>query len=47
MFAIEKKLFWANGFNFAGYTDYTIDKLLETLEITRFNTYIQLNGSIF
>ena len=44
---IEKKAFWSNGSNYAGYREYTIDKLLEALETILFNTYIQFNGSIF
>ena len=43
----RKKAFWSNGSNYAGYREYTIDKLLEALETILFNTYIQFNGSIF
>ena len=42
----RKKAFWSNGSNYAGYREYTIDKLLEALEIILFNTYIQFNGCI-
>ena len=44
---IEKKAFWSNVSNYAGYRDYAIDELLEALEIILFNTYIQFNGCIF
>ena len=43
----SKAAFWSNGSNYAGYREYTIDKVLEALEQILFNTYIQLNGSIF
>ena len=43
----SKRAFWSNGSNYAGYRDYTINKLLEALELISFNTYIQFNGSIF
>ena len=43
----SKRAFWSNGSNYAGYRDYTIDKLLEALELILFNTYIKFNGSIF
>ena len=43
----SKRAFWSNGSNYAGYRQYTIDKLLEALELILFNTYIQFNGSIF
>ena len=43
----SKTAFWSNGSNYAGYREYTIDKLLEALELILFNTYIQFNGSIF
>ena len=43
----SKRAFWSNGSNYAGYREYTIDKLLEALELILFNTYIQFNGSIF
>ena len=43
----SKREFWSNGSNYAGYREYTIDKLLEALELILFNTYIQFNGSIF
>ena len=43
----SKRAFWSNGSNYAGYREYTIDKLLEALELSLFNTYIQFNGSIF
>ena len=43
----RKKAFWSNGSNYAGYREYTIDQLLEALEIILFNTYIQFNGCIF
>ena len=43
----SKRAFWSNGSNYAGYRAYTIDKLLEALELILFNTYIQFNGSIF
>ena len=43
----SKRAFWSNGSNYAGYREYTIDKLLEALELILFNTYIQYNGSIF
>ena len=43
----SKAAFWSNGSNYAGYREYTIDKVLEALELILFNTYIQLNGSIF
>ena len=36
----RKKAFWSNGSNYAGYREYTIDELLEALEIILFNTYI-------
>ena len=42
----RKKAFWSNGSNYAGYREYTIDKLLEALETILFNTYIQFNESI-
>ena len=42
-----KIAFWPNGLNHAGYREYTIDKLLEALEIILLNTYIQFNGCIF
>ena len=43
----SKRAFWSNGKNYAGYREYTIDKLLEALELILFNTYIQFNGNIF
>ena len=43
----SKRAFWSNGSNYARYREYTIDKLLEALELILFNTYIQFNGSIF
>ena len=43
----RKKAFWSNGSNYAGYKEYTIDELLEALEIILFNTYIQFNECIF
>ena len=43
----RKRAFWLNGSNYAGYREYTINKLLEALELILFNTYIQFNGSIF
>ena len=43
----SKRAFWSNGSNYAGYREYTIDKLLEALELILFNSYIQFNGSIF
>ena len=43
----SKRTFWSNGSNYAEYREYTIDKLLEALELILFNTYIQFNGSIF
>ena len=43
----SRRAFWSNGSNYAGYREYTIDKLLEALELILFNTYIQFNGSIF
>ena len=43
----SKRAFWSNGSNYAGYREYTIDKLLGALELILFNTYIQFNGSIF
>ena len=43
----SKRAFWSNGSNYAGYREYTIDELLEALELILFNTYIQFNGSIF
>ena len=43
----SKRAFWSNGSNYAGYREYTNDKLLEALELILFNTYIQFNGSIF
>ena len=43
----SKRAFWSNGSNYAGYREYTIDKLLEALQLILFNTYIQFNGSIF
>ena len=47
LIAIEKKAFWSNGSNTAGYREYTIEELLEALEIILFNTYIQFNRCIF
>ena len=43
----RKKAFWFNGSSYPGYREYTIDKLLEALEIILFNTYIQFNGTVF
>ena len=43
----RKKAFWSNGSSYAGYREYTIDELLETLEIILSNTYIQINACIF
>ena len=43
----SKSAFWSNGSNYAGYREYTIDKLLEALELILFNAYIQFNESIF
>ena len=43
----SKRAFWSNGSNYAGYREYTIDKLPEALELILFNTFIQFNGSIF
>ena len=43
----RKKAFWSNGSSYPGYREYTIDKLLEALEIILFNTYIQFNGTVF
>ena len=43
----SKRAFWSNGSNYARYREYTIDKLLEALELILFNTYIQFNGIIF
>ena len=43
----SKRAFWSNGSNYTGYVEYTIDELLEALELILFNTYIQFNGSIF
>ena len=37
----RKKSFWLDGSNYAGYREYTIDKLLEAIEITLFDTHIQ------
>ena len=45
--SIRKKTFWSSGLNCAGYREYTIDELLEALEIILFNGYIQFIGSIF
>ena len=42
----RKTPFWSNGSHYAGYREYTIDELLEALEIILFNTYIQFNGCI-
>ena len=39
--------FWSNGSNYSDYREYTIDKLLEALEMVLFNTYGQSNGNIF
>ena len=41
-----EKSFWSNGSNYAGYRLYTINELLEALEMILFITYIQCNGSI-
>ena len=43
----RKKAFWSNGSSYPGYREYTIDKLLEALEIILFNTHIQFNGNVF
>ena len=43
----RKEAFWLNESNYAGYREYTIDELLEALEIILFNIYIQFNGCIF
>ena len=43
----SKMAFWSNGSNYTGYREYTIDKLLEALELILFNTYIQFNGMCF
>ena len=43
----SKGAFRLNGSNYAGYREYTLDKLLEALELILFNTYIQFNESIF
>ena len=43
----SKRPFWSNGSNYARYREYTIDKLLEALELILFNTYTQFNWSIF
>ena len=43
----RKKAFWSNGSSYPGYREYTIDKLLEALEIILFNTYIQFYGTVF
>ena len=42
----RKKTIWSNGSNYAGYREYTMDELLEALEIILFNTFIHLNGCI-
>ena len=39
--------FASNGDSCPGHREYTIDKLLETLEIILFNTYIQFNDTVF
>ena len=38
---------WSNGSNYAGCREYTIDELIEALEIIFFDTYIQFNRCIF
>ena len=43
----RKKAFWSNGSSYPGYREYTIDELLEALEIILFDTYIQFNGTVF
>ena len=43
----NKRAFCSNGSNYAGYREYTLDKLLEALELILFNTYIRSNGRIF
>ena len=43
----RKRTLWSNGSSYPGYREYTIDKLLEVLEIILFNTYIQFNGTVF
>ena len=43
----RKKALCSNGSSYPGYREYTINKLLEALEINLFNTYIQFNGTVF
>ena len=43
----RKNSFWSNGSSCPGYWQYTIDNLLEALDIIIFNTYIQFNGIVF
>ena len=43
----RKKAFSSIGSSVPGYREYTIDKLLEALEIIIFNTYTQFHGTVF
>ena len=43
----RKKAFWSNDSSYPGSQEYTIDKLLEALEVILFNMYIQFNGNVF
>ena len=38
-----KQAFWSNGLSHSGYREYTIDKLLEALEMICFTTYVEFN----
>ena len=42
-----KRDFWLSGSNYAGYREYTIDELLEALELIVFNIFFQFNGNTF
>ena len=43
----NRKKFWSNGSNYAGYRGCTFDELLDAIGIILFHTYTELNGCIF
>ena len=43
----SKRAFWSNGSNYAGYREYTIDKLLEALELILYSISISSSMGVF
>ena len=43
----SKRAFWSNGSNYAGYREYTIDKLLEALENSSYSIPISISMGVF